>query len=128
MVAAIAAALFMTVGGPARAEDCHRAMAQADMDSCAEQDFENADTALNLTYQALQERLDDHGRAALRSAELAWIRWRDAECGSRTLHSEGGTIRPVELAECRADLTKARTDQLHNELACQTGSNTCIHD
>jgi uncharacterized protein YecT (DUF1311 family) len=88
---------------------CDAAMTQTDMTICAADRFARADAALNAQYRRTYNAL--HGRATLlRSAQRAWIVFRDAECMAATAGSVGGTIHPMDVAECRTRLT---TDRIH---------------
>jgi urease subunit alpha len=46
---------------------------------------------------------------ALVTAQRAWIAYRDAECEARGFQARGGTMEPMLVAGCIADVTDART-------------------
>ena len=123
----LAAPLLMLMSG-ARADDtvdCKHAMTQMDMDFCAGKDFQAADGKLNATYKKLTSALDAHELASLKTAQRAWVAWRDAECDYRTIDSEGGSIRPMEVSMCETELTNDRIKQLQDQIACPAGNLAC---
>ena len=120
--AALVAAGAMT--GPAEAQDvdCNNAVAQADLNACAESDFEAADKDLNATYRAAMKSMretdadleDDMkgAEAALKKAQRAWIDYRDANCEAYGFQARGGSMEPMLVSGCKAELTRQRTKDL----------------
>ncbi len=115
------AALLMAA--PARlaaqpAEDpCPDARTQAAMNQCAGQTLARADTLLNDTYQRVLRTIPPRRVEALRVAQRAWIRFRDAECAFAGAEYAGGSMEPMVRALCLARLTEERTEQLAALLA-----------
>lgn len=110
--------------------DCSNAMTQSDMTACSQQDYETADVALNAAYrktmaraQAMDKDLADLGDAmvgaveALKTAQRAWIAYRDGQCALAGFEARGGSMEPMLVAGCLADLTTKRTDELNTALA-----------
>ena len=102
--------------------DCSNPQKQPDMNYCAGQDFEKADKELNDVYkQALenQKKIAKSGGEyagaveALKTAQRAWIVYRDAHCENYGIQYGSGTMRPMEVDGCKETLTKARTKELH---------------
>lgn len=103
--------------------DCANAVSQVDMTDCAKQDFETADQALNVSYQAAIEMMDsidadlpkaDQGAvAALKAAQRAWIEVRDNTCLAEGFSWAGGSGRGMVELACKARVTKSRTDDLN---------------
>ncbi|HEY0105740.1 MAG TPA: lysozyme inhibitor LprI family protein, partial [Rhizomicrobium sp.] len=96
-VAAVLPALLALA--PARADeadgiDCNNAMTQSDMNICADKDYRKADAALNDVYRKTMAGLDAHGGELLRTAQRAWIKFRDSECVYDSAQNEGGSIYP----------------------------------
>jgi uncharacterized protein YecT (DUF1311 family) len=114
----IAAALpLLLASAPVRADDadgvdCKNAMAQNDMNVCADRDYRKADAVLNRTYQDAIKGLDAHTLDLVRKAQRAWIAFRDAECTYESAENEGGSIYPMVYSGCLTRLTKLRTQQL----------------
>jgi uncharacterized protein YecT (DUF1311 family) len=121
-------ALPLLLACPAHAADkldCKNPQTQIDMDQCAGQDFQKADGALNASYKQLVSKLDPHALAALKTAQRAWLAWRDAECDYRTIATEGGSIRPMLVSECETELTANRIKDLTAQLKCPAGDLSC---
>lgn len=129
-------ALFLVLGlaSAAGAEtlDCSNAMTQSDMTACSQRDYETADTALNAAYrqtmaraQAMDKDLGDLDETmvgavdALKTAQRAWIAYRDGQCALAGFEARGGSMEPMLVAGCLADLTTKRTDELNAALAEQ---------
>ncbi|ENN89867.1 putative urease-associated protein [Rhizobium freirei PRF 81] len=135
--AALAAALIC---GPAFAQnnpdeqkiDCAKAEAQTDMNICAALDFDTADKALNVQYKktraamaAIDSDLDNDMKGAekaLIKAQRAWVDYRDGECEAQGFQARGGSMEPMMVSGCKADLTRKRTKEL-KELADGLGGN-----
>ncbi len=97
------------------APDCDNAMTQSDMNACAYQDYQAADEALNETYAWAMKRArayENGSDTALRTAQRAWIPYRDAACAAEAKLYEGGSIRPLIEYSCLATLTKRRSDDM----------------
>jgi uncharacterized protein YecT (DUF1311 family) len=102
--------------------DCANAMTQADMDQCAHADFEEADKELNIIWEAARKRahmLDEQhdaetkgAEAALLAAQRGWIAYRDGHCELGGWEAHGGSMEPLLVWNCKAELTQERTKQL----------------
>ena len=100
-----------------QAEPCPGAQTQYEMDECAHKEFVAADAELNRVYNQLAAKLDDaEQRAQLKTAELAWIKFRDENCTFEGLFYKGGTMRPMIESFCKADVTRTRTAQLKEQI------------
>ncbi len=84
-----------------------------EVEQCLAADLARADGELNRYYAAATKRLteqqDTVSLAKLRTAERAWIAYRDAECDAVYESWGQGTIRGAMTLGCRIDLTKARS-------------------
>ncbi|CTQ57035.1 hypothetical protein LP7551_05599 [Roseibium album] len=106
--------------------DCNNAMTQMEMTHCAGVDWQEADADLNVAYKsamtAMRETdsyLPENLKGAtdtLREAQRAWIPYRDKACEAYGFLARGGTLEPMLVLSCRADLTRQRTAEL-NELS-----------
>ena len=127
MKSVIAFLAFTVFASPALAQDepdCTDPTTQMDMTACAVIDYNKADTVLNEVWaEAIAEAknfdiLDtiDDGRPGyeetLRSAQRAWIAFRDASCNYEGYFARGGTMEPMLVNQCLARLTGERTKQL----------------
>jgi uncharacterized protein YecT (DUF1311 family) len=101
--------------------DCKKAEAQMELTYCAEQEFITADKALNAQYQLTRKATrtwdanagDEKGAdAALVAAQRAWVAYRDAQCASVGYQAHGGSMEPMLIYGCQADLTAKRTEEL----------------
>lgn len=121
------ASLLLSTLAPAAALDCTNANTQAEMNQCAGESFQEADQALNQAYGDLMGGFGEQEdlKEALREAQRAWIRFRDAECDFRTFSSRMGSIYPTLRAACLEDLTRARTEQLREAGQCEEGDLSC---
>ena len=105
--------------------DCAEPMTQQAMNYCAALEFDEADAALNAQWRetaAEMRRLDaastpDDGRPGyfeqLLAAQRAWLSYRDAHCASEGYYARGGSLEPLLVATCKTQVTRARTQQLH---------------
>jgi uncharacterized protein YecT (DUF1311 family) len=87
------------------------------MRDCAGQEYQKADAALNKAYRELMTKLDDDGqKSALKTAQQAWIKYRDANCEFESYQNKGGTIYPVVYTGCLTSMTTARTKELREAI------------
>ncbi len=108
---------FLVVAGIASAqgqkEPCENAQTTVEMRNCAGKEYKKADAELNSVYRRLMSKLGDEGhKAALRTAQQAWIKYRDANCEFEAYLNRGGTIYPVVYTSCLSAMTTARTKEL----------------
>ncbi|WP_309666264.1 lysozyme inhibitor LprI family protein [Tabrizicola sp.] len=118
------AALLCLLCAPATAQevDCANAMAQQELNICAEQDWQKADIALNITYKevmaemkAMDEGLPEElqgAEAALREAQRAWVAFRDANCEAAGFEMRGGSAEALLVYGCLRRMTVDRTQEL----------------
>ena len=102
--------------------DCENAVAQQDMNICAHQDFEAADAELNAVWKkarAAAKAMDADYEEAMRGADKAlvagqrgWIAYRDGRCELAGWDAHGGSMEPMLVSGCMADMTRARTKEL----------------
>ena len=115
--------MILLIAAAAAMNPCERAGTQADSTECAWKQFRQADQVLNTQYRnAIAEavRRDSHGWKdrrpsdveALRSAQRAWINFRDLHCRVEGYWGRGGTIESMLVNFCFTRLTRERTEQL----------------
>jgi uncharacterized protein YecT (DUF1311 family) len=90
---------------------CQAATTQTDMNACEAARGQRADVALNRAWKKLVAQNADT-RAGFLTAQRLWLQFRDAECKARGDRSKGGSIQPMIVAGCHADLTEARTKDI----------------
>lgn len=91
-------------------------LTQMAMNTCAAQEFERADKALNLAWTNAKGWVKDDPQAStlLLGSQRAWLKYRDAQCAFVADENRGGSIVPLEHSKCLSDLTKERTQALTN--------------
>lgn len=101
--------------------ECNGDGTQAELNACAQQEYEQADAALNATWKELLESLDgqDTALAETRAAQRAWVKFRDAEVKAHFPLDEGedarvtyGSMYPMSYNGVMTNLTQQRTEQL----------------
>lgn len=99
--------------------NCNSPQTTVDMTICADREYQTADRKLNQIYQQLQAKLSRNQKQRMTNAQLAWIKFRDANCDYERGQFEGGTIANPTGISCLADMTKKRTKELENYLQMQ---------
>ena len=115
-------ALMGASGASADEIDCKSPTTQTDMTLCERARQDEADKALNVQYKktraamvAIDSDQDDDMKGAekaLVTAQRAWITYRDAQCEAAGFQARGGTMEPMLVAGCIANVTDARTKEL----------------
>lgn len=113
---------FAALPAFAQTQDCANAITQSDMNICAEEDWQDADADLNSAYRQVMAEMQamdadlppelQGAEAALRSAQRAWITYRDANCTAAGFPMRGGSAEPLLVYGCLRQMTLARTDEL----------------
>ncbi|CDZ63224.1 Probable urease-associated protein [Neorhizobium galegae bv. orientalis] len=111
---------------PAEAQEpkanCKNPQTQIEMNICSQRDYDAADKALNAQYQTTRKAMkawDADAMSELKGAEdalvkaqRAWVAYRDAQCISTGFQAHGGSMEPMLISGCQADLTRKRTAEL----------------
>lgn len=112
------------LAAPALAQDpdCENAETQAQLNVCAEWDWERMDADLNDAYQEAMQGAKDidaelprsqRGAAeALRAAQRLWIDYRDAVCDAESFAVRGGSMEPMVYYGCLARVSVTRAGEL----------------
>src|SRR5713101_2558120 len=113
--------VFTSLSGlaePQKTKDpCANAQTTAEMRDCAGREYKQADEELNRVYRQLMAKLDNEGRkTALKTAQQAWIKYRDANCDFASYLNRGGTIEPVVRYNCMTGVTVSRMKELREYL------------
>jgi uncharacterized protein YecT (DUF1311 family) len=86
---------------------------QAEMNQQAAADFHKADAQLNAIYGKVKAALDPESQAKLKTAQRAWITFRDAEADLQAdATARGGTMAPCIYDGVRQQLTETRIEEL----------------
>ena len=116
LIAFCLASLFLAGGAFAqqsnKSEPCANAQTQADMTICWGNQYKTADAKLNQVYRQFTAKLADDEKTQLKTAQTAWLKYRDANCEFVADQYKGGTMRPMIAAICLADVTGNRTREL----------------
>lgn len=102
--------------GRKRSDPCSKAETQAELNICAGKEYKAADVSLNQVYRQLVALLDDQEKTQLKEAQTAWLKYRDTNCEFVADQYKGGTIRPMILGYCLAEVTRNRTTELKNQI------------
>jgi uncharacterized protein YecT (DUF1311 family) len=103
--------------------DCENAMAQQEMNICSHQDYEKADKELNVVWKQARaaakgmdaEQTDEAMKGAekaLLAAQRGWIAYRDGQCELAGWEAHGGSMEPMLVSGCLAEMTRKRTTDL----------------
>jgi uncharacterized protein YecT (DUF1311 family) len=97
-------------------QPCESASSQAEASACAHREYVAADAELNRVYNRLAAKLEADEKASLKDAEVAWLKYRDANCEFESSFYKGGTMRPMIESFCLTRMTKARTAELKQQI------------
>ncbi len=86
------------------------------MRNCENLRYERAQQTLDSTYAELMKQLDATGKAKLRAAQSAWLKFRQADADFEASLAAGGTLAPLIKITVMADLTEARAVELKKSL------------
>lgn len=85
---------------------------QGAMNRTAGKAAESADAAMNVSYKKLMAVLSVSERASLKKAQLAWLKYRDAEADFLSLRSQGGSVHSMVQNQNFEQITRQRTKEL----------------
>jgi uncharacterized protein YecT (DUF1311 family) len=127
-LACFAATLALMFASAAHAEDCSKAETPTDIKQCAGRNYEAADKVLNGVFEKAiaKAKQNDHDiegakysyEEALRTAQRAWIAFRDADC-AQPPRELAGSISTMDQLNCMTDRTTERTDELKGDVSDQ---------
>lgn len=106
------AAAISAAYGQKKSEPCADIQTQAEMTICWANQYKTADAKLNQVYRQFTAKLDDEEKTQLKTAQTAWLKYRDANCEFVGDQYKGGTMRPMIGAICLAEVTDNRTREL----------------
>jgi uncharacterized protein YecT (DUF1311 family) len=103
--------------------DCANAMATYELNYCAEQEFQKADSHLNDVYRRVLSRIPEIAgekpydaksfEDALRASQRAWLAFRDVDCKDLVpMTNQGGTATTADVLGCLTKSTIDRADEL----------------
>jgi uncharacterized protein YecT (DUF1311 family) len=108
-------------------KDCGHTVVQMEMNECANDNAQAADDALNALYkQVMASRQSQGDKDGLKQSERSWIKYRDKTCADDVGSQEdGGSIWPMDMANCQEKQTDARIRVLKRMLTCTAGASVC---
>ena len=112
----VSAYLIRAAGQEKEVALCSSETTTAAMQRCENLRYQRAQQALDSAYAGLTKQLDETGKAKLRSAQAAWLRFRRADSEFAADAARGGTLAPLIQITVLADLTEARTVELKKSL------------
>ncbi|MGB3541973.1 lysozyme inhibitor LprI family protein [Rubrivirga sp.] len=93
---------------------CQHETTQYALNDCARRAMEATDGELNRVYQDLTGITTGDREERIRTAQRAWVAFRDAHCDVASSDYEGGSMRPMVYGLCMAEVTVQRTIQLRS--------------
>jgi uncharacterized protein YecT (DUF1311 family) len=111
-VAHVAAAQEAAQDDVDREDPCPQARTQFELNRCAARARDSADAELNKVYQQIMREAGGTERVKLRAAQHAWLKFRDAHCDYKSVGNKGGSIYPMVVSFCLAEVTTERVKQL----------------
>lgn len=84
------------------------------MNACLSDELARQDKRLNQVYQALMRKASATQAAELRTAQRAWLAYRDVTCGLFATFGEGGTIDQINVGSCEVDVLARRVKFLED--------------
>lgn len=121
---------LQAANSPPEDPDCAEPMTQTAMNICATKDYGRADAELNEVWRELRavaKAADEYPHddsqpgnwATQLEAQRAWLAYRDAHCRLVSYDARGGSLQPLLTANCRAELTRERTQSMRALLTNQ---------
>ncbi len=105
----LGAGLLMSLGAHAQAgAGCKPQGTVAEVNACAVQDFQAADTTSQILYEDVMRALSAHERPQLRQEHSAWLRERTAHCKRETQAAETQPEGPRLYHQCLTRKTQER--------------------
>ena len=106
------AALLLVLSAPAWSGPCDRVQANDELISCLDGEYRLLDKELNQVYARLRGRLDASGKALLKTAQMRWIGFRDADCEFNAAADKGGLDYQPNYIRCQTERSRQRIGEL----------------
>jgi len=85
---------------------------QAELNNAAGRDYKKTDREMNVAYKKLMGVLNAEQKTQLKTAQTAWLKFRDAESDFLASKAKSGTIHPMIHASHLMEITQERTREL----------------
>ena len=105
-------ALFLILGFAASIPLTANALTQTEMNITAGKAYDRADKTMTAAYKKLMTVLTAKQKKQLKAAQVAWIKFRDAETVMLSGQVEGGSIYPLVFNTNLKEITERRTKEL----------------
>lgn len=79
---------------------------------CANDELQRQDMRLNRLYKKLLGATEPSGREKLKSAQFAWIQFRDRQCEFEASSEQQGSMVPLLITSCHMDFTIRRANEI----------------
>lgn len=76
------------------------------------EEYQREDLELNIAYRKLMPRLNEASRERLKTAQVAWLKFRDLQCDFERGTREGDSVQKIQHKSCLAATTRKRTGEL----------------
>ena len=106
--------LSILISGGAWA-DCNNPKTSPEIQACLSSEITSLKKELTITYNKLHKQTE--AKKELDSAQKAWLRYKDLQCGEFTIADAGyGSGQIAYDLACQAELIEQRTNFLKNQL------------
>ncbi len=85
---------------------------QGDLNQFSHEAYQREDGGLNENYQQLISQLEVKRQQSLKTAQQAWLKFRDLQCEHEASAFEGGSIKPLIQNNCLIALTQQRNKEI----------------
>jgi uncharacterized protein YecT (DUF1311 family) len=117
--------MSLHVANYALASDCANPTSQTDMSLCTANDLDRETKKINQTYNSVRAKLNPKQKQDFKAVQLAWIKFKDADCKFQSSAAEGGSAYPMIVSACLMSKTVQRNKELDHLLNCQEGDLSC---
>ena len=125
LAALFAVGVVVSSTAHAATDACAAATTQAEMNTCANDDFLAASADYAAGYSALAKQLPAAQRERLRRMQSAWLNFRTNACRFESGATSGGSAQGFVYWSCAARLTRERSVELVRLATCREGDITC---
>jgi len=98
--------------GSTQGSQCENAQTTAAMRECENIRYKKANDDMMKAYRDLLKKLKGTEKVQLQRAQMAWLKYREAQADLEAMEANGGTLAPLIRTSVMADLTEARRAQL----------------
>ena len=115
---------------PGALPGCAQAVTQAQLNTCAYDEFLDASAGLAARLREVEARLSPAQRSPWHKVQKAWLGYRTEACRFESAGSGTGndtaSVRPMVQWLCNSRLTRMRSEELARILACPEGDVSCV--